>query len=74
MQVRGGFHQVATFFDRVGKLDRIVNVSDITIKDPKVVGDDVVLQSNCQVVTYRFLSEPERARLIKEKKIQGVQK
>ena len=74
MQVRGGYHQVASFFDRVGKLDRIVNVSDIALKDPKVVGEDVVLQSNCQVTTYRFLSEPERQRLIRDKKIQGVQK
>jgi type IV pilus assembly protein PilO len=74
MQVRGGYHQVAAFFDRVGKLDRIVNVSDISMKDPKVAGDDVILQANCQVTTYRFLSEAERERLIKEKKIQGVQK
>jgi len=74
MQVRGGYHQVAAFFDRVGKLDRIVNVSDISMKDPKVVGDDMVLQANCQVTTYRFLSEAERERLIREKKIQGVQK
>ncbi len=71
MQVRGGYHQVAQFFDRVGKLDRIVNVSNIVLKTPKVVDDDLILESNSRVTTFRFLSEPERQRLIKEKKIKG---
>ena len=71
MQVRGGYHQVAQFLDQVGKLDRIVNVSDISIKDPKVVDDDLVLLASSQITTFRFLSEAERQRLIKEKKIKG---
>lgn len=71
MQVRGTYHQVASFFDAVGKLDRIVNVSDIGMKDPKIVDGDLLLQSSAQVTTFRFLSEPERQRLIKEKKIKG---
>jgi type IV pilus assembly protein PilO len=76
MQVRGSFHQVATFLDRVGKLDRIVNVHDITMKEPKVISDEVVIQANSLVTTYRFLSEAERDRLVREKKLQppeGVQ-
>jgi len=71
MQVRGTYHQVATFFDAVGKLDRIVNVSDITMKDPKVVEGDLILQASAQIITFRFLSEAERQKLIKEKKIKG---
>lgn len=71
MQVRGTYHQVARFFDRVRKLDRIVNVTNIVLRDPEVVGDDLTLEVNSQVTTFRFLSEPERAKLIKEKKIKG---
>ncbi len=71
MQVRGTYHQVARFLDEVGKLDRIVNVSDISAKDPKVVDGDLVLQAGSQITTFRFLSEAERQRLIKEKKIKG---
>jgi len=71
MQVRGGYHQVAQFLDRVGKLDRIVNVSNIVVKSPKIVDDELILESNSRVTTFRFLSEAERQRLIKEKKIQG---
>jgi type IV pilus assembly protein PilO len=71
MQVRGGYHQVAQFLDRVGRLDRIVNVSNIVVKTPKVVDEELILESNSRVTTFRFLSEPERERLIKEKKIKG---
>jgi type IV pilus assembly protein PilO len=71
MQVRGGYHQVASFFDAVSRLDRIVNVSDIGMKDPKLVEDELLLQSSAQITTFRFLSEAERQRLIKEKKIKG---
>jgi type IV pilus assembly protein PilO len=71
MQVRGTFHQVATFFDRVGKLDRIVNVSNIVLRDPKIVDEDLLLEANSKVTTFRFLSDAERARLVEQKKIKG---
>lgn len=71
MQVRGTYHQVAKFFDRVRKLDRIVNVSNIVLRDPQVLDDDLMLEATSQVTTFRFLSEPEREKLIKEKKIKG---
>lgn len=71
MQVRGNYHQVAQFLDRVGKLDRIVNVSNIAMKAPKTVDENVQLDVNSRVTTFRFLSEAERQRLIQEKKIKG---
>lgn len=71
MQVRGTYHQVASFFDEVSKLDRIVNVSNIILRDPKVVDDDLLLEANSTVTTFRFLSDSERERLIEQKKIKG---
>jgi type IV pilus assembly protein PilO len=71
MQVRGNYHQVAQFLDRVGKLDRIVNVSNIVVKSPKVIEENLVLDANSRVTTFRFLSEAERQQLIKDKKIKG---
>ena len=71
MQVRGTYHQVASFFDEVAKLDRIVNVSNIILRDPKVVDDDLLLEANSTVTTFRFLSDSERERLIEQKKIKG---
>src|SRR5688572_11844563 len=36
--VRGNYHEVAAFFDRVGQLDRIVNVGNIVIQTPERQG------------------------------------
>lgn len=65
--VRGNYHQVATFFDRVGKLDRIVNVGDIAIQGPKREGDVMIVDTACSAVTFRFLDEAEREQIAKEK-------
>ena len=65
--VRGNYHQVATFFDRVGQLDRIVNVSDISMKEPKDDGGKMIIDTSCSAVTFRFLDEAERERVAKQK-------
>ncbi|MCC6849712.1 MAG: type 4a pilus biogenesis protein PilO [Deltaproteobacteria bacterium] len=65
--VRGNYHEVATFFDRVGKLDRIVNVSDIVMQTPKREGDEMIVDTLCSATTFRFLDEQEREEIAKEK-------
>jgi len=65
--VRGNYHQVATFFDRVGQLDRIVNVGDIVMQTPKRAGDEMIVDTLCSATTFRFLDENERAEIAKEK-------
>lgn len=60
MDVRGSYHEIATFIDSVGKLDRIVNVSEITMKDPKTVNQKVVVGSEFVIKTYRFLPEAQQ--------------
>ena len=74
MQVRGTYHQVASFFDEVGRLDRIVNVTNIEIGNPNVADDALVLEASSTVTTFRFLSEAERKRLIEENKIKEGKK
>lgn len=65
--VRGNYHEVATFFDRVGQLDRIVNVGDIVMQTPKREGDEMIVDTLCSATTFRFLDEKERAEIAKEK-------
>lgn len=72
--VRGNYFQLAKFFDKVAGLNRIVNVSDIVIKDPKQVGDDISLETKCKATTFRFLDEAERQRIAAEKKQKGKKK
>lgn len=74
MSVRGGYHQVALFFDKVRALDRIVNVSDTTIKNPQAVGGQMQIDATFSATTYRFLNEEERARIAKEKEEQAKKK
>ena len=52
IEVRGIYHDVALFFDKVGKLDRIVNVVDVSMVPVKSM--DTTLKTNCKAVTYRF--------------------
>jgi type IV pilus assembly protein PilO len=68
MQMRGTYHDVALFLDRVKRLDRIVNVSDMQLKKPRVEGERVVLEGSCTATTFRFLDEAERQRLQEQKK------
>jgi type IV pilus assembly protein PilO len=65
--VRGNYHEVAAFFDRVGQLDRIVNVGDIAIQSPKREGDEMIVDTLCSATTFRFLDEKEREEIAKEK-------
>ncbi|MEE8074343.1 MAG: type 4a pilus biogenesis protein PilO [Candidatus Binatia bacterium] len=61
--VRGGFHNVVTFFDEVGRLNRLVNVRNIEMRNPKINGAKLSVQTSTQAVTFRFLDEAERAKI-----------
>jgi type IV pilus assembly protein PilO len=65
--VRGGFHNAVTFFDQVGKLNRLVNIDNIDFKNPKISGDQVSLDISTLATTYRFLDEAERKKIADEK-------
>ena len=58
IEVAGSYHEVAMFFDRIGKLSRIVNVQDIQMTIPKEKGGKIVLKTAGKATTYRFL-DPE---------------
>ena len=68
MQMRGTYHELATFLDRVKRLDRIVNVTDIHLTKPHIENDRMLLEATCMVTTFRFLDEAERQKLLEEKK------
>ena len=57
----GSFHEIAIFFDRVGKMNRIVSVTDIVMNEPAERGSETTLTVAGKVVTYRFLTEAELA-------------
>jgi type IV pilus assembly protein PilO len=55
--IRGPYHSVGYFFDQISKLDRIVSVSNIKMGSPQKVTGEMLLDSNCQLMTYRFTNE-----------------
>jgi type IV pilus assembly protein PilO len=59
VSLQGRFHQVAKFFYAVGQLDRIINVENISLTSPKVVGDEVQLKVECLTTAFRALGGPK---------------
>ena len=55
MTVSGNFHEIANFFDSLGRLRRIVNVSDIVLDSPKDVNGKVVVNGSFLVTTFMFV-------------------
>lgn len=55
INVKGTFYNVATFFDKVSKLPRIVNIGDVVIGGLKDEGGRLVLTTSCLATTYRFI-------------------
>jgi type IV pilus assembly protein PilO len=53
VQISGGYHNLAMFFDRVARLSRIVNILNINIQAPALTPG--VLNASCVAMTYRFL-------------------
>jgi type IV pilus assembly protein PilO len=52
IELLGSYHDVAIFFDKVGKLDRIVNVVDLNMIPTKELS--TTLKTSCKATTYRF--------------------
>jgi len=62
LTLEGRFHQIVKFFWGVGQLDRIINVENISLANPKVSGDEVRLKVNCLATAFRTLpTEPAKA-------------
>lgn len=55
--IRGPYHSVGFFFDQISKLDRIVSVSEIKMGSPQLVTGEMLLDSNCKLMTYRFTNQ-----------------
>lgn len=57
IQVSGSYHDVAQFFDKVGQMDRIVNILNVDMKP--VRERSTTLTTRCDAVTYRFRGESD---------------
>ncbi len=55
VQLHGPYHRIAEFIDRIGKLDRIINVSNIVFtKIQSVANNETDTEVSARVTTYMF--------------------
>ena len=67
--VVGSYHNTGLFFDKIGKLPRIINVVDFNmtrVKEVKGRETDIAIKTSCLITTYRFME-----RKSEEKKSEG---
>ena len=59
LEMTGKFHQIAKFAYDLGKVDRIINVEDIELTEPKVVGDEIFLKARCLATAFHAIKPKE---------------
>lgn len=52
LEITGRFHQIVKFSYEVGKIDRIINLENIQLSEPKIVGADVILKARCMATAF----------------------
>ena len=52
IEVRGEYHNVAVFFDKIGHMERIMNIHNVSMRP--VTDRSTTLITKCNAVTYRF--------------------
>lgn len=57
IEVTAGFHQLARFFDKISRLNRIVNIENLQLTTSKEGTD---LTASCKAVTYMFTKEENK--------------
>jgi len=64
--VSGKYHDVAIFFDRIGRMERIVNILNVAMKPVGARSTDLV--TTCDAVTYRFKGSSDEGQTKKKKR------
>lgn len=64
LELQGNYHNLATFFDRLAKFTRIVNISalDVKGKDKDKTDPSVTIAAKCVATTFVLLDKPAPAK------------
>jgi type IV pilus assembly protein PilO len=57
LELEGRYHQVAKFFYNVGQLDRIINMENLSITEPHMKGDEVLLKVNALATAFHSIDD-----------------
>ena len=61
LEVEGSYHSLGTFFDKLSKFSRIVNVSDVKISESKKADSKSTITATCSATTFVYNEEKEPA-------------
>ncbi len=68
ISIRGPYHNMGYFLDKVSKLDRVVTVDNIKMGSPTRESSEMLLNSSCRLTTYRFTNVQKESKDKKKKK------
>jgi type IV pilus assembly protein PilO len=66
IEIGGTYHQIATFFDEVGQMERIVNIDQFSLVQPQETDGKIQINASVVATSFRFLDESERPKQNKE--------
>jgi type IV pilus assembly protein PilO len=61
VELTGRFLQIARFFYNVGQLDRIINMENISMTDPRKVDDEMVLKAEALATAFHVIDSGDDA-------------
>jgi type IV pilus assembly protein PilO len=61
LELSGRYHQIAKFFYNVGQLDRIINMEDISLLEPTLKNDELVIKTDVLATAFRALAASEKS-------------
>jgi len=67
----GSYHNIAAFFDKIGKLPRIINVIDFNMtrsKELKPRETESLIRTSCLITTYRFIEKKAEEKPVEKKR------
>ncbi len=67
LELEGSYHNLATFFDRVGKFTRIVNITGVDVKGKDRPDANATITASCVATTFVLLDAPALAAARKAK-------
>lgn len=62
MEIEGNYHEIATFFDKVSKEERIINISEIAMGAPEMRNGKIVVKGSCLAKTFKALALQAQAK------------
>ncbi len=68
VELEGNYHEIATFFDKVAKEDRIINISNINLEEPQLRNGKMILKAVCEAKTFKTIAVGQKKSSKKRKK------